>query len=255
MGLPLALLAVIQSPVLAGGLMVVEGFGNILFDVLLITLLQRLCPEQLLGRVFSVQDSCGSLAQLTGMVAAPLLVTSVALETTLWIGGGALVVMAILLVPALRAITARTDAERRRLAPLVAELGALGILAEASVAARERIARSATDVRLPAGATVFVEGDLPDHLYVIRSGAVAVTVAGRGAINELGPGDWFGEIGLLRGIPRTASIVVTEDVELLAIGGGEFLDAVTGSNRLPEPIAGTIAERLAVARPELTDPS
>ena len=51
MGLPLALLAVTTSPIVAGGLMVVEGVGNITLDVLFITMLQRACPEALLGRV------------------------------------------------------------------------------------------------------------------------------------------------------------------------------------------------------------
>lgn len=254
MGMPLALLAVVTSPVVAGALMVVEGFGNILFDVLLITLLQRICPEELLGRVYSLQDSCGSLAQLAGMVAAPLLVAGLNLEATLWIGGGSLVVLTVVLVPALRAISNRTNSERERLAPVVAELGALGIFAEATIAARERIARAADVRNLPAGAIVFHEGDQPDDLYVVRSGEVAATMADRGEIRRVGPGEWFGEIGLLRGVPRTASIVVTADAELLAISGAEFLDAVTGSNRLPEPIAGAIALRLAATHPELAEP-
>ena len=66
MGAPLALLAVTNSLAVAGALMVVEGVGNIFLDVLAITLLQRVCPDRLLGRVFSLQDTSGSLAQLVG---------------------------------------------------------------------------------------------------------------------------------------------------------------------------------------------
>ena len=202
---------------------------------------------------YSLQDSCGSLAQLAGMVAAPLLVAGLNLEVTLWIGGGSLVALTLVLIPALRAISKRTNAERERLAPLVAELGALGIFAEATIAARERIARTADVRHLPAGTVVFHEGDDPDDLYIVRSGEVAATMADRGEIRRVGAGEWFGEIGLLRGVPRTASIVVVADAELLAISGREFLDAVTGSNRLPEPIAGAIALRLAATHPDLVE--
>ncbi len=95
MGAPLALLAVITSPVIASALMVVEGAGNVLLDVLFVTLLQRLCAEAVMGRVFALQDTGAALAQLVGIVAAPLLVTHLSLQGALVIGGGALVVTAV----------------------------------------------------------------------------------------------------------------------------------------------------------------
>jgi len=254
MGGPLALLAVTSSPVVAGGLMVVEGVGNITLDVLLITMLQRACPERLLGRVYSLQDSGGALAQLCGTVAAPLLVGAISLEAGLWVGGGSLVVFSILLLPSLQAISRRTEAERARLAPIAAELGELGILGEASQAARERIARSASKVSLAPGDVVFSEGDPAADFYVIRSGTVAVTTQEHGEVRRLDVGEWFGEIGLLRGVPRTASVAVVVPVELLAIPGRVFLDAVTSHERLPDPLVATLNLRLARTHPHLADP-
>lgn len=251
MGLPLALLAVTRDPTVAGGLMVLEGVGNIMFDVLFITMLQRACPEQLLGRVYSLQDSSGALTQLAGTICAPVLVATVSLEAALVVGGGTLMVLALLLTPALAAISKRTESERLRLAPIAARLGRLGILGDASQAARERIARSSTRVIVPAGTAVVTEGDPAVDLYVIESGTALVTTAALGEIRTLGPDDWFGEIGLLHELPRTATITATDELALLVIPGKVFLDAVAGSPVLPRALANTVGVRLARTHPHL----
>ena len=150
-----------------------------------------------------------------------------------------------MLLPPLRATSLRTEAERRRLAPLVGELGALGIFGEASCAALERIARSAEATTVESGQVVFSEGDPPADLYVVRSGTVVVSTEADGEIRRLGPGDWFGEIGLLRRIGRTATITVAETAQLLAVPGTVFLDAVMTQERVPDPLAATLTTRLA----------
>jgi MFS family permease len=253
MGAPLALLSIAGSLPVAGALMVVEGVGNITFDVLLMTLLQRLCPERLIGRVFSLQDTSGALAQLLGTIAAPVLVTSVDLEAALLIGGGSLVAASLALVPALHAISVRTEAERERLAPVAAELGELGILGDASQAARERIARSTTTRSVVAGSVVFREGDPSTDLFVIRSGSVAISTEAQGWVRRLGPGDWFGEIGLIRHLDRTATVAAITDLELLVIPGSVFLDAVSGADVLPVALGSTMNLRLARTHPHLVD--
>jgi len=253
MGLPLALLSLTHSPVVAGGLMVVEGLGNIILDVLLITMMQRACPDALLGRVFALQDSGGSLAQLLGTIVAPVLITTVSLEATLWVGGGMCALVAMLLLPSLVALSKRTEAERLRLAPLVDELSALGILGDAGQAALERIARRARLEPVPAGSVVFAEGDHPNDLFVIRSGTVVISTETEGEIRLMGAGEWFGEIGLLREIPRTATVTAADDVQLLAIPGPVFLDAVTAHERIPDPVATALHLRLSRTHPHLLD--
>jgi MFS family permease len=253
MGAPLALLAVTSHLWVAGALMVVEGVGNIMLDVLFVTLLQRVCPELLLGRVYALQDSAGALAMLAGTVAAPLLVSGVSLELALIVGGGSLVAASILLYPPLRSASVRTEAERQRLAPIADALGALGIFGVASQAARERIARNVRHERVAAGEVVFREGAQPADLYVVRAGTAAVSTFADGDVRRLGVGDWFGEIGLLRRIPRTATITAVEDLELWAIPGDVFVDAVAGQDRVPEPLASTMGARLARTHPDLAD--
>ena len=97
------------------------------------------------------------------------------------------------------------------------------------------------------------EGDVPDCLYVIRSGRFdvvkhAVTVA------TLSNDDWFGEIGILESIPRTATVRAATDGELWQIQGGEFLAAVTESALPPAALLDGISARLAELN-EIPDPS
>lgn len=255
MGVPLAFLAITDSLIVAGGLMVVEGVGNIFFDVLLITLLQRVCPDRLLGRVFSLQDTSGSFAQLVGTISAPLLISAVDLELALVVGGGTLVVASCVLLPSLQAISTRTEAERVRLAPIATELAALGILGETSQVARERISRSVMVFVAPTGSVIFAEGDPATDLFVIRSGAVTISTAAHGPVRQLGSGEWFGEIGLIRNLARTATVTAADEVELLVIPGQVFLNAVQAGDTMAGPLASTLHRRLEHTHPHLVEPA
>ena len=72
-----------------------------------------------------------------------------------------------------------------------------------------------------------------------------------GEVRRLGPGDWFGEIGLLRGIPRTVSIVAAEDTSLLAVPGRVFVDAIAGRDSFPVRSKWAMCTRLARTHPKL----
>ena len=63
---------------------------------------------------------------------------------------------------------------------------------------------------MPAGEAVIREGDTPDALYVLVDGAAVVTSGAGGRLNTMAAGDFFGEIGLLKGVPRTATVTSTE---------------------------------------------
>jgi CRP-like cAMP-binding protein len=83
-----------------------------------------------------------------------------------------------------------------------------------------------------AGTIILREGDESDRFLVITSGRVEVTQAGR-VLRVEETGDHFGEIGLLRDIPRTATITALEDTTLLSLSRPDFLTAVgTGEARV-----------------------
>ncbi len=243
MGVPLVLLAVITSPVVAMIVLLVEGAGGIMFEILFITLLQRATPEDMLTRVFGLQDSVTSVAQLLGSLAAPLLIAGVKLETSLWIGGGLVVGAAALLAAPLNRLSARTDAQRRRYAPTVARLRGLPIFDEARQAALERLARAARPRSVPAGQVVFREGDAADDLFVIVGGTASVRKNAFGEVGRLGVDDWFGEIGLIQRAPRNATVSAVDDLDLLVISGTIFLDALITNAILPDPLRLSIAVR------------
>ena len=73
------------------------------------------------------------------------------------------------------------------------------------------------------------EGMAGDRFYLIKSG-VAEVIARGVVVNRLGPGDAFGEIALLRDVPRQATVRAVEDLDLYALEREVFLDAVTGHN-------------------------
>ena len=103
------------------------------------------------------------------------------------------------------------------------------LLASLPVDERERILGSARRIRFKRGEIVFRDGDLGDALYLIESGRFHVQVgtpAGDAAtINILVPGDFFGELALVRDPPalrRTATVIAAEPAQALSLPGSQF---------------------------------
>jgi len=104
------------------------------------------------------------------------------------------------------------------------------VFAPLSAPTVERLAQSAARGRCNAGEHLVVQGDDGDHYYLIGSGTVQVVIDGI-PVRQLGPGSSFGEIALLRDIPRTATVTALEPVEAILISRDTFLEAVTGHPR------------------------
>jgi len=102
----------------------------------------------------------------------------------------------------------------------------------------ERLARESTSVEFQAGVPIVREGEPGDRFYVVRSGQVSIL--GR----TFGPGEAFGEIALLRNVPRTATAVAVTDVELVALEREPFVAAVTGHAPSAAAADTVIAARL-----------
>jgi CRP-like cAMP-binding protein len=91
----------------------------------------------------------------------------------------------------------------------------------------EQLARGLEPLEVPAGETVFRQGDIGDRYFVIESGEVEVFGDGK-VITTLGPGQGFGEIALLRRVRRTATVRATRPLRLHALGSEYFLAVVLG---------------------------
>ena len=85
----------------------------------------------------------------------------------------------------------------------------------------QRLLMYVVTVRVGAGQAVFRQGDAGDRYYVIRDGEAEVTVDGK-AVSRIGRGAGFGEIALLYGRPRSATVTAVTDLTLAALGRNEF---------------------------------
>jgi CRP-like cAMP-binding protein len=149
----------------------------------------------------------------------------------------------------------RERGRRARLAPTVAALGQIELFDGAARVTLERLAGELVEVHVPAGAPVVTEGEVADALYVIRAGHFSV-LSTKGSddepvkVNEMGSDDWFGEIGLVTGSARTATVIADVDSVVWKIPGGLFLDAISASVVLADPLDRGIRGRLLRTHPQ-----
>jgi MFS family permease len=238
-GIPLVLVAALPDLAPALLLLALVGIGNTLVDVAGITLMQRSAPDAVLGRVFGAFETLVLLSMGVGSLLAPLLVTWVGVRGAV-LAAGCLVPIA--LVPLWRPLTA-VDAGTRVSAEPLELLQAVPIFAPLPPPALERLAQAMVEARVEAGSTVFEEGDHGDLFYVLADGKVMVESGGR-RLRTLERGDFFGEIALLRDVPRTASVRAASDVRLLALDRTTFLATVTGDPASAEAAGSIVAARL-----------
>lgn len=237
-GVPMALVALWTNLGFALVLFAAVGVGNTLSEVAAMTLLQRTAEDKVLGRVFGVLESLILATLAIGAAVAPALVSALGVRAAFVVSGLLLPVVVVVLAPRLRAIDAAAHVPGEAL-DVLRSIAFLGVLPPPVL---EQLASSAQPVSVAAGETVFARGDRGDRFYAIASGRVVVDVDGEA--RELGPGDFFGEIALLRDVPRTATVRTVDDVRLYAIERHDFIAAVTGHAPSREAAEHVVAMRL-----------
>jgi Cyclic nucleotide-binding domain/Major Facilitator Superfamily len=243
-GAPLALIGAWPNTAVALLALGVLGLGNTLVDVAGLTLLQRTAPPAVIGRVFGVLEMLlvGTIG--LGAALAPLLIDWVGIRWALVVTGAFLPVLAALTWRKLLQIDAESEP------PAGLELLAkIPIFAPLPPPSLERLASQLVPVEVSAGTEVIRQGEPGDGFYLIESGRCAVAVDGASS-GELGPGDFFGEIALLRDVPRTASVRAVTDGRLQALGRHEFLDAVAGHPPSARAADAVVGARLDTPRVE-----
>jgi len=240
-GIPIALVAAAPHRLAALLLLAAVGVGNALEDVAGIALLQRLASDDLLGRVFGVLFGAATAGMGIGAITAPALISGLGVRGALVATGALLPALVALSWRALRQIDGAADAPTEALALL----DRVPMFAPLPLAAKEQLAKSLVRVSVPAGGEVIAEGDAGDRFYIVGGGRLQVTRDGR-QLRELTAGDSFGEIALLRDVPRTATVTASADAELYALGRSDFIDAATGHAAGRAAGEEIVRERLAV---------
>jgi MFS family permease len=239
--LPFLALVPLHAPWLAAVLQVISGIGMVIVDVLAITSLQRDLAGDLLGRVLGVFDTVILAGILLASLVTGVLLAHVSLDVTLVLLGVGIPAIGLIGLPTLLRADRTSAATAARLRPLVDLLSELDLLTGADRSTLERLAAAAEEVVMPAGTVIISEGDEADALWILTRGELAVSVTGDGPQpRELAPvtaPGYVGELGLLHGIPRTATVRTSQDSTLLRINGQDFLDVLQGARPSPSLLA------------------
>jgi small-conductance mechanosensitive channel/CRP-like cAMP-binding protein len=131
----------------------------------------------------------------------------------------------------------------------VAPLRRVGIWSALPPQTLRQLAERSVERVYAAGEPVLRQGAAGDSMFVIADGRVEVRVgpeAGQSAwLAELGPGDYFGEMSLMTGAPRSATVVALVETRLVQVGKEAFRGILAAEPGLVEPLAAALRERLA----------
>ena len=217
------------------------GLAEAVLEICALTLLQRVVRQEVLARVFGALTALFFAAGAIGAALGPALLALLGTRGTLVVAGAVLPLAALLSWQRLR----RLDAEAP---PALKLLSRVPFLAPLTPATLERLAEDSRPVELAPGETLFRQGEPGHRFYVVDEGRVRVDVDGRSA-TRLGAGDFVGEIALIRGGPRTATVTAEESSRLYAVDSEAFLEALAGSESVREAADAVVGARLRRARP------
>ena len=241
-GLPLIAIAVRPNVVIAVAAFIVSGIGNAVLDVAGFTQMQRVADDRVLGRVFGV-FYVGILASTgIGSIAAPALIDLIGIRGALALGGALLPAVALVIYPRLKRIDDYASVPEGALAAVAA----VPLFEPLPPTSLEKLARAAVAESVPAGTAVVVQGELGDTFYLVVDGTLEVSSDDR-LLRTLGPGDFFGEIALLRDVPRTATVSAATDSSLLTIRRMDFLSAVLGNLQSAATVEEIVSSRVGVS--------
>jgi hypothetical protein len=235
----LALSALSTSAAATVVLLAAVGGGRAVFNLATRTLLQRVVPAEVVGRVFGVAEGLAMAGLAIGSAVVPLLVAA---GGTAVAGVGTAAILPFVVLMGSRALSA-VDAAAHVPIVEIALLRSLRMFHALPAPALEGLAHSVVPVGLAAGEVLIRQGEYGDHFYAIADGQLEVAIDGAPiAIKERGDG--VGEIGLLYDVPRTATVTAASPATVFALGREVFLAVVAGHAPTARAAAAVADERL-----------
>ena len=243
-GIGLVILGIVPILAVAVVALVIAYTGAILLDVVMTTIFQRVVPDELRGRSTGIVGALFSLTGAIGALTLPVLVVEVGAAPTL--SAAAAVLIATTMVSRVL-IGAAATREPSPFEATLAEVAKLPLFAGVPSSRLEAALGRIREVPVRAGDVVIREGDPADRFYLVESGAFVVTHeptgdAPREILRQVGPNEVFGELGLLHGAPRNATVTAETDGVLLALAGRDFLRLVGAGG----PLRGRLLSRYAI---------
>lgn len=239
-GVPILMIGLIPLAGPAVTFLVVLGLGNATLDVSGFTIMQRTVPNAVRGRVFGVLEAGIMLSTGLGSAIAPLLVAVAGARGALIVTGAILPSLAVLSWRWVSRADARGVIPERQLGLL----RGVPMLAPLPLTVLEQVASELIAVRFTAGAQMIRQGEVGDRFYILAEGEAEATIDGQ-LVRRMGSGDSFGEIALLRDVPRTAGVTAIDAVLAYALERDAFLAAVTGDRQSSSAAAAVVEARLA----------
>ena len=243
-GLPLVALGATSTVAVAYLALVIVGVGNAVEDAAAFTLLPRLLGHRKAAPALGAFEIVVFAGLSAGSATAPAISHWLGPRDALVAIGATLAVLALAYLPRYMQIDRTTPAP----GPEIALLRGLAMFAPLPVATVDQLATVLVHHEYQPGATVMREGERGDCFHIVVSGRAHVAVRGR-SVRYLQHGECFGEIALLRDVPRTATVTAVEALRTVALTRADFLAAVTG-DRISAQAAHDLAdERLAAGSP------
>jgi MFS family permease len=239
-GLPISLVAPKPYFPAAVVLLMVVGAANSVLDIAGFTLLQRIVPDEILSRVLGITWGLAMGAVAVGSIVAPAVVAAIGPRAAFAAVGALLPVLTLLTWKQLRRIDQEVAAPTAELA-LIGDVSIFGPL---SVVAKEHVAGKLIPLEVPTGEVVVRAGEAGDRFYIVDEGELEIANGVRKTAHH---GDFFGEIALLRDVPRTATVRATTPARLYALERADFIAAVTGHPAVRAAGETVVQERLARA--------
>ncbi len=243
-GIPLVLIGAYPAQVAALALLAVVGLANATLDVSGFSVMARLAPNEVLARVYGIFEALIALTTGLGSILTPALIDALGIRAALVVLGAVCPLLAALAWLRLRAL----DRSMQRRDEELGHLTAVAMLAPLPMPVMDHLARNLVRSHVAPGEAVFNQGDVGDRFYLIAGGEAEVV--GDGAvIHTLRSGDSFGEIALLRDVPRTTGVRARTALDLYALERDVFVPAVGGYRAAAAAADGVVATMLDTFRP------
>ncbi len=226
-GLPLVLVGFLDRLPAILLMLAISGAGTVLLDVAAMTALQRTMPNRLLGRTLATIMAMLLLGATLTAVGLTRGIQVFGLQETIIVSGAVAPILGLLLVPILRRGEVQETEEVLAVRERADFIGELGLFEGLGRPAIESLAFAAEPVTLQAGTVLLREGDPADDLWLLQSGRLDISLQAQVTQPPavVAPG-WVGELGIMNQQPRSATVTVGEESQLLRVNGQQFLDAM-----------------------------